>query len=145
MLGLKLNHVSKRGHRWISDESGDLGQLLSTWINVVVIINLFNNNNNWLTTDKLLHVINCGMKLIFRAQLPQWNRWNVGMDKWFHNKRHCVCEYLSRLGLKLIHVSKIGPWNYQFLPWGRFNLKMSSYHYGNYHVKDKTIWLPSYL
>ena len=34
------------------------------------------------------------------------------MDKWFHPTHHNGCNYLSLLGLKLIHVSKRGPWRH---------------------------------
>ena len=31
------------------------------------------------------------------------------MDKYFHRKLYCTCDYLSELGLDLTHVSKRGP------------------------------------
>ena len=31
---------------------------------------------------------------------------SLGMDKWFHLTFHNACNYLSMLGLKLIHVNK---------------------------------------
>ena len=37
------------------------------------------------------------------------NRWSLGMDQWFHPTLYWACNYLSMLGLKLIHVSKLGP------------------------------------
>ena len=36
--------------------------------------------------------------------------WNVGTDKWFHPTLYWASDYLSRLELKLIHVSKRGLW-----------------------------------
>ena len=33
---------------------------------------------------------------------------NLGMDKKFHLTLHPICNYLSRLGLKLTHVCKWG-------------------------------------
>ena len=40
------------------------------------------------------------------------NRWNLGMDKWFHPTVYNGCNYLSMLGLKLNHVSKSGHWQH---------------------------------
>ena len=34
------------------------------------------------------------------------NCWSLGMDKWFHLTLHDLCNYLSMLWLKLIHVNK---------------------------------------
>ena len=43
----------------------------------------------------------------------QWcNRWCLGMDKQFHPTLYWACDYLSMLVLKLIRVSKRGPWWY---------------------------------
>ena len=36
------------------------------------------------------------------------NRWSLGMVRWFHPTLFWACDYLSMLGLKLIHVSKRG-------------------------------------
>ena len=36
-------------------------------------------------------------------------RWSLGMDKWFHPIFYHGCKYLSMLGLKLNHVSKVAP------------------------------------
>ena len=33
----------------------------------------------------------------------------LGMDKWFHPTLYTGCNYISMLGLKLIHVSRWGP------------------------------------
>ena len=41
----------------------------------------------------------------------QWcDCWSLGMDKWFHPTHYWACDYLSMLGLKLIHVIKRCPW-----------------------------------
>ena len=42
-------------------------------------------------------------------KLQRLHRWSLGMDIQFHTIYHCACDYLSMLGLKLIHVSKGGP------------------------------------
>ena len=36
-------------------------------------------------------------------------RSNLGMDKYFHPTLNLACDYISMLGLKVIHVSKRGP------------------------------------
>ena len=36
--------------------------------------------------------------------------WSLGMAKWFHPTFYWTRAYLSMLGLKLIHISKMGPW-----------------------------------
>ena len=41
-------------------------------------------------------------------KLQLWNRWSLGMDKWFNLTLYSVCDYLSMLGLKLNHVYKRG-------------------------------------
>ena len=43
-------------------------------------------------------------------KLQRCNRWSLGMDKQFHPTLYNGCNYLSILGLQLIHVSK-GPWS----------------------------------
>ena len=40
------------------------------------------------------------------SKLQRFNRWSLGMDKWFHPTLYWACDYLSMLGLKLNHVSK---------------------------------------
>ena len=55
------------------------------------------------------------------------------MDKLFHTTLYWTCDYLSMLGLKLIHVSERGSWSwyhYRFIKW---NYK------GTVHRKYKNI------
>ena len=41
----------------------------------------------------------------------QWlHCWNLGIDKQVDPTLYWICDYLSMLWLKLIHVSKRGPW-----------------------------------
>ena len=49
----------------------------------------------------------------------QWcSRWSLGMDKLFHPTHYWACNYLSMLGLNLIHVSKRSYSSYDDLvPW----------------------------
>ena len=42
-------------------------------------------------------------------KLQRYNRWSLGMDKWFHPTPYSTCNYLSMLGLQLIHVNKKAP------------------------------------
>ena len=44
-------------------------------------------------------------------KLQRCNRWTLGMDKQFRHTHYNGCNYLSMLGLKLIHVSKRGYWS----------------------------------
>ena len=48
-------------------------------------------------------------------KLQQCNR----MDKSFYPTLHSACDYLSRLGLKLIHMSEMGPRGLKY-PTGSF-------------------------
>ena len=48
------------------------------------------------------------MKLLI-PKLQRLCRWSLGMDKYFHPTHYWTCDYLSMLGLKLIHVSKGAP------------------------------------
>ena len=49
-------------------------------------------------------------------QLQQCNSWSLGIDKKFHPTLYWACDYLSMLGLKLIHVSKRGHRHLQIKP-----------------------------
>ena len=51
-----------------------------------------------------------GMNYLSLPKLQRLHRWSLGLDKWFHPTLYKPCDYLSMLGLKLIHVSKMGPW-----------------------------------
>ena len=44
-------------------------------------------------------------------QLQRYSRWISGMDQWFQPTHYWACGYLSMVGLKLIHVSKMGTWH----------------------------------
>ena len=44
-------------------------------------------------------------------QFKRCNSWNLSMDKLFHPTLYMTCDYLSMLGLKLIHISKGYPGN----------------------------------
>ena len=41
-------------------------------------------------------IVKCGLKSPF----PNFNRWNLGMDKYFHRRLHWACNYLCMMGLK---------------------------------------------
>ena len=59
----------------------------------------------------------------------RWLCWSLGMDKSFHPTCYNGCNYLSMLGLKLIHVSKRGHWyllSYQICGSTEYQLKMLS-------------------
>ena len=44
-------------------------------------------------------------------KLQRFHRWSFGMDNQFHHTHHNGCNYLSMLGLKLIHASKNDHWH----------------------------------
>ena len=50
-----------------------------------------------------------GWNYLSIARLQRLRRWGLGMDKYFHRTHHNARNYLSVSGLKLIHVSKMGP------------------------------------
>ena len=49
------------------------------------------------------------MKLLIHSQTLTVQPLKLGMDKQFHPTRYYGYNYLSKLGLKLNHVSKRGP------------------------------------
>ena len=57
------------------------------------------------------------MKLLIHSKLQRLHHWSFGMGMWSHPILYNGCNYLTMLGLKLIHVSKRArahPWrNYR--------------------------------
>ena len=49
-----------------------------------------------------------GWNYLSIPKLQRLHRWSLGMHKLFHPTHYNGCNYLSMLGLKLIHVSKRG-------------------------------------
>ena len=47
----------------------------------------------------------------WKSSHRRYNCWSLGMDAWFHPTHYKRCDYLSMLGLKLIHISKSRPWS----------------------------------
>ena len=45
----------------------------------------------------------------FIPKLQRWNHWSLGMHKKFHTTLYNGFDYLSMLGLRWIHVIKMGP------------------------------------
>ena len=56
-----------------------------------------------------------GWNYLSIPKLQRLHRWSLGMDKLFHPTHYNGCNYLSMLGLKLIHVSKRGYWCHLYL------------------------------
>ena len=50
------------------------------------------------------------VKSFIHSKLQQLHHWSLGMDKWFDLTLYWAYDYLSILGLKLIHVSTRGIW-----------------------------------
>ena len=57
-----------------------------------------------------------GWNYLSVPKLQWWHRWSLGMDKLFHLTFYNGCYYLSMLGLKLIHVSRVGGCERVFTP-----------------------------
>ena len=53
-------------------------------------------------------IITCtvGRNYLSIPKLQRLHRWSLGMDKQFHPTLYSGCNFLSMLGIKLIHVSK---------------------------------------
>ena len=52
-----------------------------------------------------------GWNCVSISKLQRLHLWSLGRDKSLHPTLYNGCTYLSVLGLKLIHVSKMGPWS----------------------------------
>ena len=52
-----------------------------------------------------------GWNYLFIPKLQRFNRWSLGMDKYFNPTLYWACDYLYMLGLKLNHVSKRSHWS----------------------------------
>ena len=50
-----------------------------------------------------------GRNYLSIPKLQRLHRWSLGTDRQFHPTLYNGCNYLSRPGLNIIHVSKIGP------------------------------------
>ena len=48
------------------------------------------------------------------SKLQRLHRWNLRMDKYYNPTHYNGCNYLTILGLKLIHVSKRASWRCNF-------------------------------
>ena len=80
----------------------------------------------------ITYLVQCGLKLlsIFRRLF----RWSLRMDKKFHPTLYNGCNYLSMLGLKLTHASKIG-----LMAYGQgWALKLLSVHL--YPTRGRSFW-----
>ena len=49
-----------------------------------------------------------GWNYLSIPKLKRCNRWSLGLDKQFHPTLYNGCNYLSMVGLKIKHVSKMG-------------------------------------
>ena len=72
----------------------------------------------WITIGKsgriFLHFANltevCSYRFNYLSNKHRLHRWSLGMDKQFHPTLYNGCDYISMLGLKLMHVSKRDCW-----------------------------------
>ena len=73
--------------------------------------------------------------------IPKLQRWRLGMDKWFQSTFYNGYNYLSMLGLKLIHVSKRGcrcrftDWLIPFDAWNK-EINCAVYSQNTLHACD---------
>ena len=58
-----------------------------------------------------------GQKYLVMLKLKRLHRWSLGMNKYFQLTLYGACDYLSTLGLTLIHVSKRAPKLYTDKVW----------------------------
>ena len=58
-----------------------------------------------------------GWNYLSIPKLQRLHRWSLGMDKLFHPALYWACNYLSVIGLKLIHIIR-NPWCFgvQYIP-----------------------------
>ena len=61
-----------------------------------------------------------GWNYLSIPKLQRCNRWSLGMDEQFHLRLNWACNYLSMMGLKLIHVSKSGHRFWVLNIWGAY-------------------------
>ena len=64
----------------------------------------------WFVHRRQTHVAPLLKKINFNFIMDKCNRWNLGMEKIFHPTIYRICDYLSVLGFKLIHVCKRCNW-----------------------------------
>ena len=81
-------------------------ELQPTWVSfnkhgLTLILAWISNFTYYTVWDEIIHPF---------TNFNSFNCWCLGMDKYFHLTIHWTCNYLTNLGLKLIHVSKRGPW-----------------------------------
>ena len=62
--------------------------------------------------------------------------WSLEMDKWFHPTHFNGCNYLSMLGLRLIHVSKRGPWGCVWFRTPNWDVTLQWRHKGRDNVSN---------
>ena len=73
--------------------------------------------------------------------------WSLGMDKLFNLTHYNGCNYLSMLGLNIIHVSNRGLWLYSLdlvnsLTPGRCGSNLKKYKSQIYHTELALRWMP---
>ena len=80
-----------------------------------------------------------GWNYQFIPKLQRLHRWNLGMDKYFQHTVYSACDYLSLLGLNLVHVSKRMQYkNTRIIHTVYGLLKMGRDHF-NHHADMKTL------
>ena len=60
-------------------------------------------------------IIKCEINYLYIPELQHSGRWIWGKDNKFLHTLQCACDYLSILGLKLIHVSKRDPLRTEYM------------------------------
>ena len=129
MLGLKLNHVSKRGPWscvWMATKVPKRTCPISK-----MFLDMYTSRFVWVTLFRRYFFTQQKLKLqSLSLPLPNsvtYDRESV-YDVFFAHRR--------KVGWELSYAHAPGPW---------FNIKMLSYQYRKHHCGDKTILRPSYL
>ena len=96
-------------------DNATVNTIVGVWIHAENLIPVANFTNMVLllypSMDKWLHPSQCvGWNVLSIPKIQRLHRWSLGMDKQFHPTFYQAYDYLSMLGLKLMHISKRGYW-----------------------------------
>ena len=137
---LKYNHnkySTYTQHGWVLDNISNTRmcyQYINCWKRVIIVLILpcplivclsmgvHFTNTDYLQSQhgKLLHPKwSVGWDYLSIPKLQWCKIWSLVMYKSFHPTFYWACNYVSMLGLKLLHVGKSGPWNVQYVNIGK--------------------------
>ena len=67
------------------------------------------DTENVSTRGVITSIINVGWQYLYIPKIQRCSFWSLGLDELFHPTFYWANDYLSMLGLKLVHVSKSDP------------------------------------